>query len=102
LIIHVFGALAEFERSIIRERTVAGLVAAKARGRVGGRPRVITKETAAALRALLDQDVLTVSQIATQLGISEATIYKHYKHFPRPKSERAGRATYDGVPDGEE
>jgi hypothetical protein len=44
LIFHIFGALAEFERSIIRERTMAGLEAARARGRRGGRPRVLTEE----------------------------------------------------------
>lgn len=57
LIFHIFGALAEFERSIIRERTVAGLQAARARGRKGGRPKALGEDRMAAVAAL----VMTVS-----------------------------------------
>lgn len=53
LIFHIFSALAEFERSIIRERTVAGLAAARARGRTGGRPRSLGSADLAVARALL-------------------------------------------------
>ena len=82
LVFHIFGALAEFERGIIRERTIAGLAAAKARGRTGGRPRVMTPQTLAAAKALLETGELTIREVAKQLGISEATIYKH---IPQPR-----------------
>ncbi len=79
---HIFGALAEFERSMIRERTMAGLEAARARGRRGGRPRVLTDERLMAAKALLEDGTLTVREIARQLGVSEATIYKN---IPSPR-----------------
>lgn len=81
LVFHIFGALAEFERCIIRERTMAGLQAARARGRVGGRPLALGPERLAAATALLRDGGLTVREIARQLQVSEATIYKH---IPRP------------------
>ena len=86
LIFHIFGALAEFERSIIRERTMAGLQAARARGRIGGRPRAFGPERLSAATALLRDGGLTIREIAKQLGISEATIYKYIPH-PRSSSE---------------
>ena len=75
LIFHVFGALAEFERDLIRERTNAGLVAARARGRTGGRPSVWTPEKLQTAQDLLAQgtDIATVSRI---LGVSRASIYR--------------------------
>ncbi|RYG35791.1 MAG: recombinase family protein, partial [Burkholderiales bacterium] len=73
LIFHVFGALAEFERSLIRERTVAGLAAARARGRVGGRPRSLSDSKAKAAKAMLAAGELTVVEVAEQIGISPAT-----------------------------
>lgn len=76
LIFHVFGALAEFERDLIRERTSAGLAAARARGRVGGRPTVWTPEkiaTALAMHVSGDHDV---SAIARVLGVSRASVYR--------------------------
>jgi DNA invertase Pin-like site-specific DNA recombinase len=75
LIFHVFGALAEFERDLIRERTNAGLVAARARGRTGGRPSVWTAEKLQTAQDLLAQgtDIATVSRI---LGVSRASIYR--------------------------
>lgn len=76
LIFHVFGALAEFERDLIRERTNAGLEAARARGRKGGRPSVMTPAKTRAARELYDAGNHTVSQIAATLGVSRATIYR--------------------------
>ena len=76
LIFHIFGALAEFERSIIRERTIAGLVAAKARGRVGGRPKSLTDEDVAAARAMLKEPDLTAKDVAGRLNVSVATLYR--------------------------
>ena len=76
LIFHVFGALAEFERELIRERTNAGLTAARARGRIGGRPTVMTPDKLHAARRMYDQRELTVAQIATVLGVSRNTVYR--------------------------
>lgn len=76
LTFHVFGALAEFERELIRERTLAGLEAAKARGRRGGRPTTVTPETLDAAR-LMRQQKHTMAAIATTLGVSRATLYRH-------------------------
>lgn len=83
LVFHIFGALTEFERSIIRERTVAGLAAAKERGRVGGRPRAMSQQRITAAKALIAEGSLTIEEIAEQLGVSDATLYKY---IPRPRS----------------
>ncbi len=77
LIFHVFGALAEFERSVIRERTQAGLKAARARGRVGGRPAVLNNTDLAEARALLRDPDISVSQVAKRLGVAESTLYRY-------------------------
>ena len=82
LIFHVFGALAEFERDLIRERTLAGLAAARARGRVGGRPTVwmpAKLSTARSMRASGDYDV---SSIAKVLGVSRASVYRALQSRP--------------------
>jgi DNA invertase Pin-like site-specific DNA recombinase len=73
---HVFGALAEFERDLIRERTHAGLAAARARGRRGGRPTVMTPEKRKAARRLYDGRQHTIAEIAATLGVRRATIYR--------------------------
>ena len=76
LIFHVFAALAEFERDLIRERTQAGLAAARARGRVGGRPTVWTDaklKTARSMRASGDYDVASIAKV---LGVSRASVYR--------------------------
>ncbi len=83
LVFHVFGALAEFERSIIRERTVAGLTAARSRGRVGGRPRALNDGDLQIAQTLLQAGHLTVAQIAERLNCAPSTLYKH---LPRPRS----------------
>lgn len=77
LVFHIFGALAEFERSIIRERTRAGLDAAKARGRRGGRPPKLTEKDLTAARAMLAEASITVEDVAKRLGVSPATLYRH-------------------------
>ena len=77
LIFQIFGALAEFERSLIRERTMAGLAAARARGRVGGRPPVMTPQKVKLARQLYDAKESTVEEIASTLGVSRKTIYRH-------------------------
>lgn len=77
LVFHIFGALAEFERSIIRERTRAGLDAARARGRKGGRPSKLTEDDLKAARALLADASITVEEVAKRLSVSPATLYRH-------------------------
>ena len=77
LIFHIFGALAEFERNLITERTMAGLDAARARGRTGGRPRLKTTEGKIATAKKLHRDhVLTIPEILKTLHISRATLYR--------------------------
>jgi DNA invertase Pin-like site-specific DNA recombinase len=77
LVFHVFAALAEFERDLIRERTAAGPVAAQARGRYGGRPSVMTTHELQVAQEMYRSGQYTVSAIATTLGVSRASIYRH-------------------------
>ena len=77
LVFHIFGGLAEFERSIIRERVNAGLKAAKARGKVGGRPRSVSDDDIAAAKAMLKDGKFTVAEVAKRIGCSPATLYRH-------------------------
>ncbi|MEP1215893.1 MAG: recombinase family protein [Marinobacter sp.] len=79
LIFHIFGALAEFERNLIRERTQAGLQAARARGRKGGRPKSLNKDKQALAVKLYDEKEHTVDQICEMMGISKPTLYKYIK-----------------------
>jgi len=77
LIFHIFGSLAEFERSIIRERTKAGLAAARAHGRVGGRPKALSEEDLAAAKALLRDPSITVAAAAKRLGVATSTLHRY-------------------------
>jgi DNA invertase Pin-like site-specific DNA recombinase len=77
LVFHVFCALAEFERDLIKERTHAGLSAARARGRVGGRKPALTPHKKAVARRLYEDKEHTVAEIAKVLGVSRATIYRN-------------------------
>ncbi len=77
LFFHIFGALAEFERNIIRERTMAGLEAAKVRGRVGGRPRALSDEDLIAAKAMLADESIKFADVAKRLSVSPATLYRY-------------------------
>ena len=79
LIFHIFGALAEFEREIIRERTNAGLQAARARGRLGGRPKIQTVDPKkiALARKLYEDGNMPVQEICDTLHIGKATLYRY-------------------------
>lgn len=77
LIFHLFGALAEFERNLTRERTQAGLQAARARGRKGGRPKTLSKDKQALAVQLYNDKKHTVVQICVLMGISRPTLYKY-------------------------
>ncbi len=79
LVFHIFGALAEFERDIIRERTNAGLLAARARGRKGGRPKPLTGKKTAMAQALYNDKNNTIDDICKTLNISRATLYRYIK-----------------------
>jgi DNA invertase Pin-like site-specific DNA recombinase len=87
LIFSIFGALAEFERALIRERTMAGLAAARARGRVGGRPPVMTADKIKVARQLYGAKELTVEEIAKTIGVSRKTVYRHLA-APKMNSSR--------------
>lgn len=76
LVFHVFGALAEFERELIRERTNAGLQAARARGRRGGRKPALDAKKREIARALHTNPGLSVAEICRTLGVSRATFYR--------------------------
>jgi DNA invertase Pin-like site-specific DNA recombinase len=77
LVFHVFAALAEFERNLIRERTLAGLKAARARGRKGGRPRKLQPKEVKTIRALLKTNEISVQEIAARFGVSRSTLYRN-------------------------
>ena len=77
LVFHIFGALAEFERALIRERTRAGLEAARARGKKGGRPTTFGPKQLAAAKAMLADPAIRVEDVAAHLKVSPATLYRH-------------------------
>jgi DNA invertase Pin-like site-specific DNA recombinase len=79
LIFHIFDALAEFEREIIRERTQAGLLAARARGKKGGRPKVLRDRRVSIAQALYNEPQNSIAEICRTLKISRATLYRSIK-----------------------
>ena len=83
LTFHLFASLAEFERDIIRERTKAGLEAARARGRKGGRPKGLSKEAqdkAMVAETLYKQGEMSVTEICKHLNIARSTLYKYLRY----------------------
>ncbi len=85
LVFHIFGALAEFERDIIRERTQAGLTAARARGRLGGRPKAKALNTPKKItlaQSLYNDKNNTIDEICKTLNISRATLYRYIQVTP--------------------
>jgi len=77
LIFHIFASLAEFERDLIRERTKAGLAAARARGRLGGRPKGVDQKKQKAALALKKNGTYSIREICEIVGISRNTYYKY-------------------------
>jgi len=77
LLYTITGAFAQFEREIIQQRTMAGLKAALARGRKGGRPTKMDTGTLAAAKAMLKDPTISVAAVAKRLGVSRATLYNH-------------------------
>lgn len=82
LVFRIFGALAGFERDLIRERTQAGRRAARARGRVGGRPKKLDAKQAALAQRLYDDGHTDIATICRTLGISRATLYRSVQLHP--------------------
>jgi len=101
LVFGIFATLAEFERDLIHERTMAGLAAARARGRSGGRPRVMTKpKLKVAMTMMADRDN-AARDVATQLGVSLSTLYAYVdaKGEPRPRAaELLGKRSIKPAP----
>jgi len=79
LIFHLMGALAEFERDLIRERTNAGLSAARARGRTGGRPRKLKNGKPALARSLYNDKTHSIDEICETLNVSRSTLYRYVR-----------------------
>ena len=83
LMMHILGAIAQFERDLIIERTYAGLAAARVRGRLGGRPSVMTEEKKTAARALIESGH-TMQAAADAIGVARATLYRALKTEGQP------------------
>ncbi len=86
LVFHIFGALAEFERNLISERTTAGLSAARARGRLGGRPRALDEQKIKVALKLYEDRQHTVQEICKIIGVSKPTFY-NYVHNSHVKEK---------------
>lgn len=85
---HVFAALAEFERSLIQERTKAGLAAARARGRKGGRPNKLDEKAIKHARAMLLDPEITKTEVAKKLGVTRSTLNKYLENFANKTNKK--------------
>jgi DNA invertase Pin-like site-specific DNA recombinase len=83
LVFHIFAALAEFERGVIRDRTLAGQQAPRARGCVGGRPPALKAKDLAAAKAMLKDPEITVAEVARRMSVAASTLYRH---LPRART----------------
>lgn len=88
MVFNIFAALAQFERDLIRERTRAGLKAARARGRNGGRPRKLSSRDVAMVRQLYDSRTVTAKEIADRFHVSRSTVYKALERGTGPGGGR--------------
>ncbi len=86
LIFHVFASLAQFERELIQERTKAGVEAARARGRKGGRPQKLNDREKAMVRTLMADSKNSVQDIAKQFGVSRSMLYRVVREAQTLKS----------------
>lgn len=94
LVFHLFGSIAEFERDLIRERTLAGLAAAPARGHHGGRPHKLSADQVEVVRQMYVARDRSVVQIAGIVGVSRATIYRTLKPSTHPDEATARPSTH--------
>ena len=88
LVFHIFGSLAEFEREVIKERTAAGLEAARARGKVGGRPRRLDEKKAELAWRMYADKSNSVSEICKTLGITRMTLWRYVRAGERTGIQR--------------
>lgn len=79
LVFHLFGALAEFERELIRERTNAGLASARSRGRMGGRPKAMNTKQLRIAKTMLKDPNTTIKEVCETLQVSKTTLYRYLK-----------------------
>ena len=86
LVFHIFAALAEFERGVIRERTATGLRGVRERGRVGSRSSGLSDKDLQAAKAMLKDSAITVAAVARRLNMAASTLYRH---IPRARSTSA-------------
>jgi DNA invertase Pin-like site-specific DNA recombinase len=89
LVFGIFATLSEFERDLIHERTMAGLAAARARGRTGGRPRLMTRAKLRTAMAMMADRSNAAAEVAEQLGVSTSTLYAYVDGEGRPKPRAA-------------
>ena len=89
LVFNIFSALAQFERDLIRERTMAGLTAARARGRKGGQPRKLSDKDSVMVRQLYDSRIVTVKEVAARFNVSRSTVYKAIDRAGKEEQHRA-------------
>ena len=91
LVFHIFGAIAEFERALIIERTQAGLQAARARGRRGGRPRKLGDAKVKALLTMSNDTKLSVADICRTLGIGKDTYYRYLREGEKKSGKKSAK-----------
>jgi len=91
LVFHVFGALASFERELIQERTLAGLAAARERGRLGGRPTALSPAKLKQARKMIGEKT-PVTEVAQVLGVSRATLYRRVPELAETKRRRVAQS----------
>lgn len=101
LIFHLFASLAEFERDLIRERTKAGLAAARARGRLGGRPKGVNQKKQKAALALKQNAAYSIREICEIVGISRNTYYKYTREGALPLPKKRGAPPQEQSPAGQ-
>ena len=89
LVFGIFATLSEFERDLIHERTMAGLAAARARGRTGRRPRLMTRAKLRMAMAMMADRPNAAAELAEQLGVSTSTLYAYVDGEGRPKPRAA-------------
>ena len=77
LVLHIFGALGQFEVELLKERTRSALAASRARGRIGGRPPALNQIKVTAAKAMLASGEMTAAEVARQIGCSPSTLYRH-------------------------
>jgi DNA invertase Pin-like site-specific DNA recombinase len=92
LVFHIFAALAEFERGVIRERTTAGLRAARERGRIGGRPPALSAKDLQVAKAMLKDSDISVATVAQRLNVAASTLYRHIPHARSASLDRETNA----------